>query len=64
MTMGRQKSNYEGKKEQKKRTGKKKVLVANRGLKYRVQRLTLLEECVGRIVFLRFNLQQIPNISG
>jgi hypothetical protein len=32
-------------------------------LKSRVHRHTLLEECVGRIVFLSFNLQHIPNIS-
>jgi hypothetical protein len=29
-------------------TGKKNNLIANRGLKSRVHRLTLLEECVGR----------------
>jgi hypothetical protein len=42
---------------------KKKNLIANRGLKSRVHRDTLLEECVGRIVFLSFNLQHIFNIS-
>jgi hypothetical protein len=41
----------------------KKNLMVNRGLKSRVHRHTLLEECVGRIVFLSFNLQHIPNIS-
>jgi hypothetical protein len=35
---------------------KKKNLIANRGLKSRVHRHTLLEECVGRIVFPSFNL--------
>jgi hypothetical protein len=63
MTMGMQKSNDEGKKEQNNETGKKNNLIANRGLKSRVHRHTLLEECVGRIVFLSFNLQHIPNIS-
>jgi hypothetical protein len=32
-------------------------------LKYKVHRGILLEECVGRIVFLSFNFQHIPNIS-
>jgi hypothetical protein len=45
MTMWRQKSNDEGKKEQNNRMGiKKNNLIANRGLKSRVHRRTLLEE--------------------
>jgi hypothetical protein len=62
MTMWRQKSDDEGKKEQKYRTSKKKVLVVNRGLKFRVHRHTLLEECGGRIVFLSLTLQQISHM--
>jgi hypothetical protein len=50
MTVGRQKSDDEGKKEQNK--------VRAHGVHWR----TLLEDCVGRIVFLSFNLQQIPKI--
>jgi hypothetical protein len=63
MAMWRQKSNDEGKKEQSNRTSKRNDLIVDRGLKSRVHRYTLLEECVGRIVFFNFNLQQIPNIS-
>jgi hypothetical protein len=57
MTMWRQKSNDEGKKEQNNRTGQKSNLMANRDLKSRMHWYTLLGECVGRIVFLSFNLQ-------
>jgi hypothetical protein len=60
---GDKKSNDEGKKEQNNRTGEKNNLIADRGFKSRAHRHTLLEECVGRIVFLSFNLQHIPNIS-
>jgi hypothetical protein len=42
--------------------GKNNNLIAIRGLKSRVHRHTLLEEWVGRIVFLSFNLQHMPNI--
>jgi hypothetical protein len=63
MTMGRQKSDDEGKKEQKYRTGKKKFLKPSRRLNIIVHEHTLLEECVGRIVFLSFNLKQIPSMS-
>jgi hypothetical protein len=52
MTVGRQKSDDEGKKEQKLRAGKKKVLKPNRGLKSRVHRHTMLEEC--RVSELQF----------
>jgi hypothetical protein len=44
-------------------SGQKKVLIANRGLKSSVHWHTLLEECVGRLVFLNFNLEQTPNSS-
>jgi hypothetical protein len=46
-----------------KKQAKKIFLYRNRGFKFRLHRRTLLEECVGRIAFLSFNLQQIPNIS-
>jgi hypothetical protein len=41
---------------------KKKFLSSNRGLKSSVLWHPLLDECVGRIVFLGFNLQQIPSM--
>jgi hypothetical protein len=63
MTMGRYKRDDEGKKEQNKGQAEKKSLMGNRSLKSRVHRHTLLEECVGKIVLLSFNLQQIPNTS-
>jgi hypothetical protein len=43
--------------------GQKNNLIANRGLKSKVHGHILLEECEGRIVFLSFDLQHIPNIS-
>jgi hypothetical protein len=51
MTMWRQKSNDEGKKERSKGRAEKNSLIASRGLKSRVHRHTLLEECAGRDVF-------------
>jgi hypothetical protein len=63
LTMGGKKVMTRGRRSKNKEQAKKKFLWPNRGLKSRVQRHTLLEECVGRIVFLSFNLQHIPNIS-
>jgi hypothetical protein len=54
------KSDDEGKKEQKERTGKKNNFVPKRSLKCKVHRHTLLEECVVRIMFLSFNSAAYP----
>jgi hypothetical protein len=59
MTMGRKKVMTRGTRSKNEDQAEKNNLIANRGLKSRVHRDTVLEECVGRIVFLSFNLQRI-----
>jgi hypothetical protein len=57
MTMGCKKVMTRGRRSKSEgREKKKKLIKPNRGLKFRVHRRTLLEEWVGKIVFLSFNL--------
>jgi hypothetical protein len=52
MTMEAKKVMTKGRRSKTIKRAKKSNLIANRGLKFRMHRLTLLEECVGRGGFI------------